>query len=124
MTIGDVPISMIGARSFSVSNGRFGNRLGLAPWVSNTNTNVAPSGGDVTAACVPIAPDGAGAVFDYDRRFQVLLEQRLNAPRDRVGGSARRKRHNDANRFRRPGLCTGREGMPERAAQSDREDRE
>ena len=57
MTIGEVPISMTGARSFSVSNGRFGSRLGLAPWVSNTSTNVAPSGGDVTAACVPIAPD-------------------------------------------------------------------
>src|SRR5436190_16044356 len=48
---------MTGARSFSVSNGRFGSRLGLAPWVSNTSTNVAPSGGDVTAAWVPIAPD-------------------------------------------------------------------
>src|SRR3954470_8920812 len=57
MTIGDVPISMTGARSLRVSNGRFGRRLGLAPWVSNTRTNVAPSGGDVTAACVPIAPD-------------------------------------------------------------------
>src|SRR6478735_8526776 len=48
---------MTGARSFIVSNGRFGSRLGLAPWVSNTSTNVAPSGADATAACVPIAPD-------------------------------------------------------------------
>src|SRR3954467_709546 len=57
MTIGEVPISMTGARSFRESNGRLGRRLGLAPWVSNTSTNVAPSGGEVTAAWVPIAPD-------------------------------------------------------------------
>ena len=67
MTIGEVPISMIGARSFSVSNGRLGNRLGLAPWVSNTSTNVAPSGADVTAACVPIAPDAPA-------RFSIRIE--------------------------------------------------
>jgi hypothetical protein len=57
MTIGEVPISMIGTRSFSVSNGRLGRRLGLAPWESNTMRKVVPSGADVTAACVPIEPD-------------------------------------------------------------------
>ena len=56
-TIGEVPISITGARSFTVSNGRLGSRLGLAPWVSNTSTNVVPSGAAVTAACVPIEPD-------------------------------------------------------------------
>src|SRR6516162_4151442 len=56
MTMGDVPISMIGARSLTVSNCRLGSTLGLTAWVSNTSRNVVPSGGDVTAACVPIAP--------------------------------------------------------------------
>ena len=58
MTMGDVPISMTGARSFSgVEWLASGSELGLAAWVSNTSTNVAPSGADATAACVPIAPE-------------------------------------------------------------------
>ena len=35
-----VPISITGARSFSVSNGILGMRLGLTPWVSNTTAKV------------------------------------------------------------------------------------
>ena len=58
---------MTGARSFSVSNGRFGSRLGLAPWVSNTSTKVAPSGGERTAAWVPIEPDAPP-------RFSIRIE--------------------------------------------------
>src|SRR5262249_62002670 len=54
--IGDVPISMTGARSRSVSNGRLGNRLGLSAWLSNTSRKVVPSGGEVTAAWVPMEP--------------------------------------------------------------------
>ena len=57
MTIGDVPISMTGARSRSVSNGRLGNRLGLSAWLSNTSRKVVPSGGEVTAAWVPMEPE-------------------------------------------------------------------
>ena len=38
--IGDVPISVTCARSFSVSNWMFGIRLGLVPCVSNTTPKV------------------------------------------------------------------------------------
>jgi len=57
ITIGDLPMSMTGDRSCKVSKGRFGNRLGLTPWVSNTSRNVVPLGSDMAAACVPIVPD-------------------------------------------------------------------
>jgi hypothetical protein len=57
MTIGDLPISMMGAKSFSVSNASLGCRLGLTAWVSNTRTNVVPSGGERAAACVPMEPE-------------------------------------------------------------------
>src|SRR5215831_5506381 len=56
MTMGEVPINMIGARSLRVSNGRLGRMLGFTTWLSNTRRNVAPSGAAVAAAWVPIAP--------------------------------------------------------------------
>ena len=40
MAIGAVPTSITGARSFTVSNGRFGMSVGLTACVSNTNTKV------------------------------------------------------------------------------------
>ena len=65
----------------------------------------------------------AAAVLDQDRRFQVPLEQRLNAPRDQIGGAARRKRDDDADGFRRPGLCAPAGRASQSATQSDGQDR-
>ena len=39
-TIEPVPTSATAVRSLRVSNGRFGSRLGLTPWVSKTTANV------------------------------------------------------------------------------------
>jgi hypothetical protein len=39
-TIGDVPTKTMGIRSFLLSNGMLGVRLGLTPNVSNTTANV------------------------------------------------------------------------------------
>ena len=50
-------MSITGARSLSVSNGMLGIRLGFTPWVSNTMTQVYPSGAALAAAAVPMEPE-------------------------------------------------------------------
>src|SRR3954468_23923875 len=55
-TFGAVPISTTGSRSFTVSNDRF-CRNGLTAWVSNTNSQVLPSGADFATDAVPALPD-------------------------------------------------------------------
>src|SRR5688572_17144712 len=57
ITIGDLPRSMIGVRSFSVSKGMFGIRLGVTPLVSNTSRNVYTPSGDLVAMPEPIEPE-------------------------------------------------------------------
>ena len=61
----------------------------------------------------------AAAVLDQDRRFQVPLEHRLDAPRDQVGGAARRERNDDAQRFSaaRPGRRRGGQARGSRTSQ-------
>ena len=46
-----------GSRSLSLSNGRFGNRLGLTAWVSNTISQVLPSGGALATTALPVLPE-------------------------------------------------------------------
>src|SRR5262245_37046420 len=58
-TLGAVPISSTGSRSFSVSNGSV-CRNGLTAWVSNTITQLLPSGGDFATIAVPMLPDAPG----------------------------------------------------------------
>ena len=58
-TFGAVPISSTGSRSFTVSNVMF-SRNGLTAWVSNTNTQLLPSGGDFATAPVPTLPEAPG----------------------------------------------------------------
>ncbi len=58
-TLAAVPISSTGSRSFSVSNGRF-CRNGLTAWVSNTNTQLLPSGGALATIAVPMLPEAPG----------------------------------------------------------------
>src|SRR5580698_3448128 len=58
-TFGAVPISMTGARSFTVSKLR-SNRNGFTACESNTNTQVLPSGGDFATISVPRAPEEPG----------------------------------------------------------------
>src|SRR5476651_879240 len=58
-TFGAVPINITGSRSLAVSKGRL-NRNGLTAWVSNTNSQVLPSGGDFTTRPVPTLPDAPG----------------------------------------------------------------
>src|ERR1700712_1504752 len=55
-TLGAVPISTTGSRSFWVSKVRF-CRNGLTAWVSNTKSHVLPSGADFATAAVPALPD-------------------------------------------------------------------
>ena len=47
----------------------------------------------------------AGPVLDHDADAQPLLQPGLRQPRHRVDRSAGRKRHDDPDRSRRPGLC-------------------
>ena len=63
----------------------------------------------------------AAAVLDHDRRLEIRLEQRLNPPCDLVGGPARRKRHDDADRSRRPALRADRCAKPQESLQCDDE---
>src|SRR5712692_3757968 len=56
---GAVPISSTGSRSFSVSNGRL-CRNGFTAWVSNTITQLLPSGSDLATWAVPMLPDAPG----------------------------------------------------------------
>src|ERR1039458_5642352 len=58
-TFGAVPINITGSRSLVVSKGRL-NRNGLTAWVSNTNSQVLPSGGDFATRPVPTLPDAPG----------------------------------------------------------------
>src|SRR5450756_1039436 len=58
-TFGAVPINITGSRSLAVSKGRL-NRNGFTAWVSNTNSQVLPSGGDFTTRPVPTLPDAPG----------------------------------------------------------------
>ena len=58
-TLGAVPISSTGSRSFSVSKESV-CRNGLTACVSNTNTQLLPSGGDFAAIAVPMLPDAPG----------------------------------------------------------------
>ena len=46
-----------GSRSLSVSYGRSGSTNGFAAWLSNTMSQVPPSGGDFATAAVPTLPD-------------------------------------------------------------------
>ena len=57
-----VPMSMTPRKSFKVSKGRLGYRLGLTPWVSNTITQVYPSAGALAANAVPIVPEAPALV--------------------------------------------------------------
>jgi hypothetical protein len=50
---------MTGSRSFSESYCRF-IRYGLTEWVSNTNSQVLPSAGDLATVVVPAAPEAPG----------------------------------------------------------------
>ncbi len=84
----------------------------MAPWVSNTSTKVAPSGGDSDGGVRADRAGCAAAVLDQDRRLQVALKHRLGAPRDQVGGAARRKRDDDADGLRRPALRAGGKRRP------------
>ena len=59
MMFGAVPISSTGSSSFSVSNGSV-CRNGLTAWVSNTNTQLLPSGGDLATWAVPRLPEAPG----------------------------------------------------------------
>ena len=43
-----------------MSNGKFGNRLGLTAWVSNTTSQVLPSGGDFATTAAPLEPEAPG----------------------------------------------------------------
>ena len=101
-------MSMIGDRSFSVSKGRFRQEARI----DAVGIEHKQKGGAVRfrhgrrlranrARCT-------AAVLDHDSRLQVCLEQRLNPPRDLVGRPARRKRHDEANRFRRPAKSASR----------------
>src|SRR5215212_5033451 len=56
---GAVATSITGSRSFSVSYCRF-IRYGLTECVSNTTSQVLPSGGDLATVVVPAAPDAPG----------------------------------------------------------------
>src|SRR5581483_3290320 len=64
-TFGAVPISSTGSRSFSVLNER-SCRNGLTAWVSNTNTQLLPSGLAFATAAVPTLPEAPG-------RFSMMM---------------------------------------------------
>ena len=57
IAIGEVPTSITGARSFSVSKASVGMSAGFTACVSKTTPNVYPSGAAAATTCVPIEPD-------------------------------------------------------------------
>ena len=66
------------------------------------------------------AAGGAGAVLDHDRRAQPLRQTGLRQPRDRVDRAARRKRHHDPDRPRRPALRARAASGRQRGGEHDR----
>src|SRR5580704_1698297 len=50
-------INETGSRSLSLSNDRFGSKLGLTACVSNTMSQVLPSGGAFATTALPVLPD-------------------------------------------------------------------
>ena len=78
-----------------MSNGRFGSTNGLAAWLSNTISQVLPSGGDFATARGADAARRAGAIVDDDGGAEPLLQHRLHQPGDHVGRSAGRIGHHE-----------------------------
>ena len=105
-TFGAVPISSTGSRSFSVSNGSV-CRNGLTAWVSNTNSQLLPSGGDFATCAAPMLAGGAGLVLDDDGGAEPLLQPGLHHACDRIDRAAGRERHHDPGDVARSGLREG-----------------
>src|SRR5262249_38833393 len=72
-----------------------------------------------------LRPDRASrarAVLDDDRRLEIGLEQRLDAPGNLVGRPPGRKRHDEPDRIGRPALGYRRAALPECAVHPKNKD--
>src|SRR6185436_15012028 len=99
---GAVATSITGSRSFSVSYCKF-IRYGLTEWVSNTNSQVLPSGGDLANTAVPAAPDAPGLfsmmMLAPSRCCSPVCTSRASASVEPPGGNGTMKRIGPLGQF-------------------------